>query len=320
MQSPGNTDGHPKSASAIAARNIDIIHEGLIITTDKSFNTVRFDITYYIRASKSGRQIPLIFYASEFREDFVVFLDGKPVGLIPINKALEKYPESSLNHFNKEDLKYFEVDITAGEHVVTVSYNADVTAYERSTVMTYGVSYDLWPAKNWKSFGTLTVEINNKSGYQLETNLGNPGAGNITKKALWKFNDIPADKLSITYEPQISFLAHAFIYLTPVLDVLLLVILIFLHRKSIKVHRRRSPYVKISWVVFAGGLLLPVFWVIGASLFSILERYLIGVHAGKGSGVYGAIFFAIFVYPILQVIYFIIMWLYDRKVAKAFRN
>jgi hypothetical protein len=56
---------------------VHILHENLRITIDEDFQYADFEIEYIINAEKSGAQIPLLFYASEYYTNFEVTTDGK---------------------------------------------------------------------------------------------------------------------------------------------------------------------------------------------------------------------------------------------------
>lgn len=338
MADPGSIFGNPQSASAIINKYVDILHEDIIVTANKDFVTADFKVTYFIRASKSGMQIPMIFYASEFRQDFLVFVDGKPVSLLELPYSLQPrftlfadYDVDDNEYFresisdrhpgNYSELKYFEIDLTKGSHTIEVRYTADVTSRRSIWMDEYGVGYELWPAKHWKSFGSLTIILKNKSGKALQTNLGNPGAGDLKTEASWKFNSLPQDSFTVELDPQIGWLANTLVSIGPeILSLPVLIMIPIYHVRLIKRYRLKKPKPYFSWVAILGsfiacftGLLvyMAIIWMIGLSLGK--------PYNGNYPGGYAWIFIIFILCPFINIIYLIVTSQIDRNYSKKLK-
>ncbi|RYG12069.1 MAG: hypothetical protein EOO07_19615 [Chitinophagaceae bacterium] len=342
MESPGDTGGNPQSSSAIASKNIDILHESILIETNKNFTTAKFSIEYHINTRRAGNQIPLIFYASEFREDFKVWVDNESVSLRQMPKKyteqrgklvlspdfynpgrfvadFDDFEDKSPALSRTEELKYFEINLAKGGHVIRVEYVADVSLYMGGWVNSYSVGYQLWPAKNWKSFGTLTITIDNsKSGVLVETDLGKPQSGNLTTVATWKFTSLPADEFTLFYEPKIPALATLLIEFSPTGMMLTFGLFLFiLHRSLMKKFRKNHPHRRFSKVMIVGSIVLPFIFLFSYLSFHSIIDTIIGEEA---TGRHGYIFFIMVLYPFIMPVYWILMWLIDRKLISNVRN
>lgn len=338
MADPGDTFGYPKSASSIISNHVDIIHEDIIVTANKGFKTALFNITYFIKANKSGIQIPMIFYASEFRQDFMVFVNGKQVSLKNMPESLQSRftlfddfhtTDQQFSHEmisrkhpgSYSDLKYFEIDLTKGSHTIEVRYTADVTSRKSIWMNKYGVRYELWPAKHWKSFGTLTIILKNNSGKALQTNLGNPGAGNLKTEALWKFNSLPQNSFTIELDSELSWFANTLISIGPeILSLPILTLIPIYHVRLIKRYRLKKPKAYFSWVAALGSFiacflgLLAYLTIIRLIGLSIGESY-----NGNYPGGYGGLFIIFILCPFINFVYLIIVWRIDRTYVKKLK-
>ena len=137
------------SFSPFISQHVNITHENILIIPDEKFETARFVIEYHIHAEQSGNQIPLLFYAIDFLNDFRVWLNGEEIQLSQVPEAYEvlqgtpfadfdyffenngtsstrqvHIEESSSRGFylNIDDLKFFETDLTEGNHIIRVEY------------------------------------------------------------------------------------------------------------------------------------------------------------------------------------------------------
>lgn len=316
---------------------VDILHEELNIVVDSAFETASFEVIYTVKSSKLGEQIPLLFYASEYLDDFEVFLDGKRINDIVIpsydwvneDTLFGDYPYFFEGYdmfygtvdFNEtsdyettvtfSDFIYFETDISEGEHEFKVTYTAHAWTDFSNSIQEYEFRYSLSPANYWKSFGVLDLTIDASAFNQpIETNLGSLKSGDINEVGHWSFEGIPVPVLEIYYHPQISSTAQFFLDFGG-LNLALIIGFIFavLHLFWMYRYRRKNPLVKYSVVVIVGSILVPgiflLVWIFSFDWFA----YLIGPHA---SDVSGYRFMAIMGYPILVIPYWIIAWGFDR--------
>ncbi len=117
------------------SNHADITHERILIVPDKDFETALFRIEYTIRTDKSGEQVPLLFYASDFEDNFAVWMDDKKVFASPVSSSyrmdfgtglkdfdslyshadavievVKKEPLDNDLHLDNELLQFFEVN------------------------------------------------------------------------------------------------------------------------------------------------------------------------------------------------------------------
>ncbi|CAN5535878.1 hypothetical protein BH10BAC4_BH10BAC4_16130 [soil metagenome] len=324
------------SSSAFSSRDIDILKEKIYLTIDKNFATASYIIEYFIKTDKDGKQIPLLFHAKDYRDDFKVWIDNHEVKLLTIPEGYKTTNNSFLRNFSNSvdtpsadvetvtiywdktsgyvynllELKYFEADLTKGEHTVRVEYTADVWIDVSDWVTEYSFRYSLSPAKNWRSFGSLEIILNGNAfnGFP-STNIGKP---TIAKpdSTVWNFSKLPADYLIITHTPPISKLATKMIALGPEgVTAILALLIALLHFFGIKKYRKQEPTKRYSWVVIAGSIIIPLLiLVIYLYSYDLIDS-IIGESASR---YHGYTFLAIILYPILLPVYWVIMWLIDR--------
>jgi hypothetical protein len=320
------------------AQQVDITHEEIRVKLDESFQTARFEITYFLQANREGIRIPLLFYAIALRDGFEVALDGKPLQTkeIPPEYSFADsasfreffylfHPDSSQYEENRaylldgwgtgyfgsvNDLVYFEADISKGKHEVTVNYTADPWIDSWDWMNEYSFHYALAPAKHWKSFGTLEIILDATAfPDSISTNLGPPLLGRLDSVARWQFDAIPEDVLEVHYQQEMPKTAIFLIRLGPRnLAFIAGAILLILHLWVIRAYRRRNPSVRYSWVVILGGILLPfLFLWIWMMAYPFIDWF-IGEHA---AAMHEYIFFILFLYPVIMPVYLGLMWLWD---------
>ena len=331
---------------------VDVIRENLFIKIDRDFKHATFNVRYNINSSKDGTQIPLLFYASEYLDGFTVKIDGKKVEIKDVPNELKTVENTKFQDFSiffgknnddnndkesariemspdrdfyitLEDMLYFETDISKGEHIIEVTYRARRWMDKSGWVKKYSFRYALSPAKYWKSFGTLNVKIDATNFKEkITTNLGNPQKGDLSTVAEWKFNELPADVIHITYEPEISGTAKFFSRLGPIiLTGITGIILILLHWIMIFRYRKKYPQKKRSIVVTAGSFFIPLLILIIWGLFYFLIDALIGEHAGNASGGLAIVILVLFyIYPFFIPVYWLVNWLIDKFFKKKFQK
>ncbi len=322
-----------KVSNAFTSSEVDILKERINVTLNKESSTANYVVEYFIRTDKEGKQIPLMFYASEYKGDFKVWVDGKKVSLqkIPNDYTRNKFEGFSKSYNNKDvdkaevairwrdnssiiykltELKYFEVDLAKGEHTIRVEYASNVWEDRSKWVKEFSYRYSLSPARYWKSFGTLEITLDARGfGEELNTNLGKQESGK-QDSAVWKFDKLPADVFEISYVPKISPTANLLINIEPsglamIIGLLLWIIHLFLTWR----YRRSNPGKRFSWVMILGSLIVPaiiLFYYVYS--FDIIDSA-IGDYA---SMYHGYNFLVVFIYPVLMPVYLIVMWISDR--------
>lgn len=335
-------------STAFSSKDIRILSERIHIKIDKAFSTAKFMVEYTIQSEVSGKQIPLLFYAQDYKDSFFVWVDDQRVDIqkIPekythigdspfstfagpfersrqVNSADEvtiRWSENAAFVYKINDLKYFETDIEKGTHKVRVEYTATAWTDVWGWVSEYSFRYSLTPAKFWKSFGTLNIQVEQEGEVkEFDTNLGHPAEQKFATINNWTFTKLPAEYFTFTYSPNINIVAKALIFITPLGIAVIIGLLLFAwHLVLVRRYRRKFVNKKYSPVVIVGSLIVPLLVILSYILAYPLIDGIIGDAAGRH---HGYIFMVIIFYPILFPIYWIVIWLFDRQQReKANRN
>jgi len=312
------------TSEAYSSKDIDILHEHLLITFI-DFYTVKFTVIYRIKSDREGKQIPMIFdtMTNRYAEDgsFSVWLDNQTIPVLRIPSTYEnpnalQWIDSLDNNlrYPKEDvpniigLKYFETDLTKGEHTIHVEYTAQAEVDNWDLIKKFKIQYNLKPARYWRSFGSLDVEINTSNIKGIfETNISSDSILTSPVTHL-HFTELPQDELIISYKPEISWLSKMLIKLTPEgLFLILSILLISFHIYFIIRYRIKNPNKRFSPVVIAGSIMAPfIYWVLYLISCS-LTNLIIGKYAsGRAEYIIFIFFFFLMLMPIYLVIVLII--------------
>lgn len=319
---------------------MDIIKEELFIRPAADFKSAEFVVKYHINTQVSGAQIPLLFFAADYQSDFQVWLDGSRVELQQVPSNYEALAGSAFSDFaylfednednlsielkdsldvffylRLEDLKFFEMDLEAGTHLIEVHYTADEWLDYNDWVKKYSFRYVLSPAKYWKSFGKLEITLDASQVPQsLSTNLGPPTIGDLKTEAKWSFDDLPVEVIHVRMEPPMPRLAQILLAITPFGMTLFLAIpLVLLHYFAVRKHRLRRPDLRFSWVLNIGSMVVPLLVLLFYVYCYTLIDLAIGTHASK---YHGYKVFMIFMYPFVFPVYWLLLWLVERGIRK----
>lgn len=328
-------------ASPFISRQVDILRESIRIVPDVRFETARFTVEYHLKAHQSGKQIPLLFYAPEYKDGFIVLLDGKPVKLQNVSDVYPNLETTQLSDFRKlfempegddllyvadspstgfsfevTELKFFEIDLSEGEHTVNIEYTANAWVDNGGWVKESSFRYALSPAKFWKSFGALTVSLEIPPNPVVVTsNLGAPATGNLASTLTWSFDSLPVDVMMFTYKPEIPAFGRAMIAFSPEgMAIVLFLLLTALHGWFVYHFRKKHTDRRFSWVVLLGSLLVPFIVLFGYMYFYDLIDAAIGPAAGR---THGYTFMVLGLYPFMAPVYWLAMWLFDRRIKLA---
>lgn len=318
------------ASTAYSSKDIDILSENIDINITEGFNKADYDVTYEIYSAKEGDRIPLVFevfdsIGNDADKSFIVEVDGQAVPVL-INYDYESHSKSLPAYHDPEtdtavqfhnDAKYFEINLSEGNHVINVKYSAYPTVNRSDWTNQYIYSYSLKPAKTWKSFGDLTVNLKlaNESKY-LKTNLGEPLSGMIKADSKWFFDHLPQDVLEISYQPQPMPLAQWLINLDSLILLLFLICLLGGAHYGLMYWSRKKS-LKRAWMVTWLGILIVPFIVLMIVFYKIcLIDWLLGEHASRYHGY--TIFIIIFGYPLTLLVYLIIMKLCDSYLKRVF--
>lgn len=316
---PGSTGFSP-----FISKYVSIFHENIDIKIDKDFEQASYHVTYHINASKNGVQIPFLFHASEYKNAFKVKIDHKIIPLQKLpeyfnelddtnisgfdyffneNTSLIEVKESMKNEFNvyREDLLYFKTNIDSGKHVIEVTYHASPWINKDKWVNRYSFRYSLAPAKYWKSFNKLTVNIHAKDfPFPLTTNLDSATIkNNITT---YTFHNIPKDYITINFNPKTTGIAHFLIKLTPFGIALIIGIILFI-MNILWIRKKASK--KWSTPMITGLVFVPIIftfvWIIAYPLIDNI----IGKHASDFHGY--ATIMILLTLPVSYIIYWMLL-------------
>jgi len=329
------------TTSPFISKHVDIVREKILIIPDNDFKTAFFKIEYFIKANKNGVRIPLLFYASEFKENFRIWVDGQEIPLKEIPESYQKLEGTPFEDFSYlfertdwddlqqividetstsgfyvtiNDLKYFETDISEGLHSIQVEYTADYWCDSYDWVNEYSFRYALSPARYWKSFKDLEIVIDASRCYKpFTTNLGEP-INSSNSISTWRFSTLPTEVIHITFVPEISFLAKTLISISPTgLAVAISIVLGLLHFLAIKRFRKNHQSFRYSWVTITGGILLPFVMLMSYMYSFDLIDAVIGKEAGR---FHGYTFVVLISYPVLMPIYWITMHVVDKRIKR----
>lgn len=321
---------------------VDIIHEDIVIKLDDQFKTANYEIIYHINSSKEGIQIPFMFYASEYLNDFKISIDGEEINL---KKAPDYYDEledttfrdfsyffekDTLNDYsnihmsesnsrgfyvNIYDMLYFETNLTQGKHTIKVTYTATNWEDRWDYIKKYSFRYALSPAKYWKSFGSLNITLDAKNfKNEITTNLGKPEIGNENEVAMWKFDSIPNEVIVINYTPKVSKTALTLANFGAKNLALILFALLGLLHLTILIKKRKKnptkPFLKINTLYI---ITIPLIFVLSWFYLNYFIDFMIGEAASEEHG-YSVLVFML--YPILLPLYWIFVFLLDKAIKK----
>lgn len=316
------------TSEAYSSRDIDIISEHIKVAILNVYQS-KFTVEYTIRTDRQGWQIPLIFDTqtnSYNLNDFTVWVDGKEVSVSSVpstydNPRALQWVDSLDNHLrypqenvpNIIGLKYFEANLSIGVHTIRVEYTVNAEQYLGNPVKEFSLNYNLKPARFWRSFGTLDIEIDaTVLEYEYETNLSDT----IVRAPVshWHFTELPQDEFTIRYTPKTGGFAKIVKGIgAESIFVILSLLLIGFHIYWIIRYRKANLKKKFSPVVIAGSILLPLI----CCLIFMLSYSIVDAAIGEyASGRHGYTFFIFFFYPIAMPIYWLIMWLIDRVVKE----
>lgn len=147
---------------------------------------------YEIMVDTPADSLLFLFVASSLvRGDLVMELDGKPLDfevsrsnelIIDWKKPYFTTPWGQASGYGDApqyfDQKYLQCTvgrISRGNHKLTVRYQASATEstlyLSESETKVHSLSYALYPARLWKSFGGLFLEVRYPKGWELESNV-----------------------------------------------------------------------------------------------------------------------------------------------------
>ncbi len=327
---------------------VNILHENLHITIDENFEYADFVVEYQIQAEKSGTQIPLLFYASSYYENFTVTIDGKEVTLArqedfwnaygaekekltnfhylynadrkEVTEIENQFQYGRSERINLNDFLYFETDISEGNHTIKVTYKATNWRYKHNRLNEDSFLYALAPAKYWKSFGTLNITIDtSKVKDKVSINVGTPKTGEINGIATYEFSKLPVEVLQISRVPKLSGFAKFLMKIESFwFAIILISLLVLFHIWHMFQFRKKHPRRKFSTPAITGAIILPFIFTIVLIFASLWIDAAIGEPYASGRESYGA-FFSFLYFPkylLYYVVFSIVLDFTFKKIIK----
>ena len=319
-------------AEPILGRHVDILSETLRVRLPE-YELAEWEVIYEVEVDSAGLQVPFLFVALNLEEDFHVWLDGKELALQDIPDELDlsdpkwatlkygfselengemEFPEIIWGNHNERpylsELTYFEADLDSGRHQFRVTYRATARVSRFGYVKDYRYRYALAPARGWRSFGNLRVELDNTPlRMQLSSNLGEPQSGSIDSAATWLFSRLPEQNdLEFRFDPELDGVARFALRVGPFgWGTIATIIMILIHFFLVFRRLRKNPYRGTPSFRAIGGAALVGILSTLAFLFAPQFTYsLIGEHA---TGTFGYWFFLAFFAGIAVLVGYMIL-------------
>lgn len=207
--------------------NVDILHEYLRVSVGDDYHELNVHVIYEIKSNGNDTILPIVFYALNYEKEFQISIDGNLIELskfysngnenVEYNNDIrmmfqgEKEPfrmarNSSRNiYLSKKDMKFFYLPITNGKHSIEVDYVARPYVEKGNWVKEYFFMYLISPAKKWRSFGGLTLEVEiQKENTKQFLSYGNRNYIEIDKNITKEYKSIPGDLLLVKYQQKLS--------------------------------------------------------------------------------------------------------------------
>lgn len=208
----------------VGIKNIDIIQEDLNIdftpladeTLPWNERIVNVEAIYQIDNPADLEKLELIFVIVSESKNFQFFLDEKEIASEQIDnkefsdrhswKKPDKTPFESREimynpqNYNLKSAKFI-LNLPKGKHTLRAKYKAEPTVYKDIGIMKgWQFAYSLAPARDWKSFGGLNLNIKIQSDWKFFSNLKLDQNG---ETLTGNFKEIPADFLAVTTQAPI---------------------------------------------------------------------------------------------------------------------
>lgn len=322
-------------------KNIDILKEDLNIDLtqlgDEKLTLrdrfINVEAIYQIDNPSDIEKLELVFVIVSDAKNFQFFLDDKEINSAPIdNKEFadrNSWKKPDKTPYENRDLMYnpnngnlksakFTFNLTKGKHALKAKYKAEPTVFKDVGVMKgWQFAYSLAPAKDWKSFGGLSLNIKIPQNWKFFSNLvfeqnGETLTGN--------FNEIPADFLAITTQSPIP---NSYNTWTNITSILFLLSLFGIPVLIIILAIWKGIHWKNSW---AYGILVGVIWALLVGIIGFLGESLPkgmipeSQYASYGYGDVFSTFFLVLLMPVTLVIGIILwvvsIWLASKRSQK----
>lgn len=289
----------------INSNDLEILNEDLkikLVNPTKAY----YQVSYNILNQKQADSLALKFAIHQRFAEFEVFLDEESIDL----------SKMQIEENQDETSKDFVLYLTEGKHTVKVCYYAYPDEDLSSQVTKYIFKYDLEPARHWKSFNNINIEIDATAIDGTVYTQIKDSTIQIKNSEVYKisFDHLPQDLLEIEIDPKVylpSIISpESFFFLSMVIFVSLNLVWLFKWRK-------RNVWSKYSLPSIVGSIIVPfVCLCIYIASYDWID-VLIGEHA---SARHGYTFLVMLAYPFFLAIYFLVAWIIDLMYKDKLRN
>lgn len=326
------------AATPFVAQHAEILNAQIVAQLDSICRQARFTVRYVIWVEEAKPQVPFLFYAADYLEDFQLTLDGEPQTISPLPASFGQDPgphfsevfpaddwDQSLRTYLSfgegqrytvaaSDYQFFEADLSAGRHTLTVSYLANQWTDRRDWVQAFSFRYALAPARQWRHLRKLTLTwIPGPCLQEWKTNLGPPQQISDQQQS-WSYTfaegeDLPWDYWLIKYQPPISAFAKFLIWLGPTgLAGIAFVVLGLIHNRRLY-RRSQNPTSPAQHGLVVGALLIPLLALVTYWKSFVWIDRAIGEAA---SGYHGYPFLVVVYLPLIALGYGVATWALTR--------
>ena len=176
---------------------LDILHEDLVFDLRPlaAQEPAQIAATYQINNPGAATAIELLFVAPGLATGQVMLNDQQTIAATRI-EAPEIPAEWNIDGPQPVSGLQFQVPLSPGEQAITVQYTGQPDSDDRDIYRVYDLTYWLSPARQWRSFGTLTVDVFAPAGWQAEFAPDLPAIDQQHWQAT--FTGLPADQLTLT--------------------------------------------------------------------------------------------------------------------------
>lgn len=213
--------------------------ENLYIKIDKNKEKSKFSAYFadftakYIINSDKKQRISLIFIAQNIIGTHSITINGQKIKNIPLNPD-ENYPflqkevkENTVFYFVKfkdnqvyfsdyiNDLIFFEADLTEGENVININYNANLSIDTSGFLPKYELNYAIYPSQYWNTFPPIEIEMQIPDYLQVRSNNIREGKEkeNIIK---WDVKNLSIGTLEWVFTKKTTWLQDLVLLISPV--------------------------------------------------------------------------------------------------------
>uniref|UniRef100_A0A8T6QXA4 Uncharacterized protein n=2 Tax=Cyanophyceae TaxID=3028117 RepID=A0A8T6QXA4_9CYAN len=196
--------GHLLTEPWTDVATLAIVHEDLVLDL-RPLETERYahiQATYTINNPGEATTVALLFAAPGL-ESGTVTLDGtQAIAATPTAAPTIPDDWDDASFYQEVQGLEFQVPLSSGQHEIAVNYQGLPSSDDAGVYREYTLQYWLAPARQWQSFGTLTVDVFAPSNWEtmFDPDLAGVEAGHWQQT----FDGLPGDVLTIASRPLIS--------------------------------------------------------------------------------------------------------------------